>query len=113
MTIEFSTSAPCSLCCDTPPDTSLLLGAVFGDTAPVRFGERAPQSGGVEILAVSRRSGLLPPGVVQITPIDGVEAKLVDQPKHGGLGIRRIAHDRERYPARRPFATPFSRRLLA
>jgi len=52
------------------PDTSLLFGAVFGDPAPVSFGERAPESGGFKVAAVSRRSGLLPPGLVQHTTIE-------------------------------------------
>ncbi len=36
-----------------PPEASLPFGAVFGDPAPIRFGERAPKSGGVEVLAAS------------------------------------------------------------
>ena len=81
-----------------PPDTSLLFGAVFGDPAPVSFGERAPESSGFKIAAVSRRSGLLPPGVVQNTTVDRVEAKIVDEAKHCCLGVRRIAGDRESNP---------------
>jgi hypothetical protein len=72
-----------------------LFGAVFGDPAPISFGERAPESSGFKIRAVSRRSGLLAPGIVQITTIDRVEAKIVDETKHCGLGVRRIAGDRE------------------
>src|SRR5437762_1767127 len=84
-----------------PPDTSLLFGAVFGDPARIRFGERAPESIGVKIPTVSRRSGLLPPGVVQITTVDRVEAEIVDKAKHRCLGVRRIADDRETDPPRR------------
>jgi hypothetical protein len=47
-----------------PPDTSLLFGAVFGDPAPIGLGERPPESSGIKIPTISRRSGLLPPGVV-------------------------------------------------
>src|SRR5437762_12843427 len=91
----------CCLRCNVPPDASLLFGAVFGDPAPIRFGERAPESIGVKIPTVSGRSGLLPPGVVQITTVDRVEAKIVDKAKHRCLGVRRIAGDRESYPPRR------------
>ena len=95
---SFKRSSFCYLRCDRPPDASLLFGAVFGDPAPVSFGERAPESGGFKIPAVGRRSGLLPPGVVQITTVDRVEAKIVDEAKHCCLGVRRIAGDRESDP---------------
>jgi len=75
----------------TPPGACLLFGAVFGDPAPVGFGERAPESSGFKIPAVSRRSGLLPPGVVQTTAVDRVEAEIVDEAKHRAPGVRRIA----------------------
>src|SRR5204862_1395448 len=84
-----------------PGDTSLLFGAVFGNPAPHSFGERTPESSGFKIPTVSRRSRLLPPGVVQITTVDRVEAKIVDKAKHCCLGVQRIADDRERYPLRR------------
>src|SRR5215510_2311372 len=80
------------------PDMSLPFGAVLGDPAPVSFGERAPQSSGLEIAAVSRRSGLLPPGVVQNTAIDRVEAKVINEAKHYCLRFRGIAGDRESNP---------------
>ena len=99
--------------CDMPPDTSLLFGTVFGDPAPISFGEGAPKSGGFKILAVSRRSGLLSPGVVQVTTVDRVEVEIVDEAKHRCLGIQRIAHDRESYPPGVPRGAPSSRRLLA
>jgi hypothetical protein len=86
---------------DLPPGTSLLFGAVFGDPAPVSFGKRAPESSGFKIPAVSRRSGLLPPGVVQTTTVDRVEAEIVDEAKHRGPCVQRIAEDRESYTARR------------
>jgi hypothetical protein len=95
------------------PDTSLLFGAVCGDPAPVGSGEGAPETRGVEIAAVSRRSGLLPPRVVQNSTVDRLEAKIVDEAKHRCLGVRRIAVDRESNPPPRSRGTPFSRRLLA
>src|SRR5438093_6464672 len=94
-------SSFCCLRCDISPDTSLLFGAVFLDPASISFGERAPEGSGFEILAVSRGSGLLPPGVVQITTVDRVEAKIVDEAKHGGLGVQRVAGDREGDPPMR------------
>jgi hypothetical protein len=81
-----------------PPDTSLLFGAVFRDPASVSFRERAPESSGFKVLAISWRSGLLPPGIVQITTVDRVEAKIVDEAKHCCLGVQRIADDRESDP---------------
>src|SRR5437016_7129279 len=91
----------CCLRCNVPLDTSLLFGAVFGDPPPIRFGERAPESTGFKIPAVGGRSGLLPPGIVQITTVNGVESEIVDKGKHRCLGVQRIAGDRESYPARR------------
>src|SRR5260221_2223912 len=93
--------------CDIPPGASLLFGAVFGGPAPVGFGERAPESSGFKIPAVSRRSGLLPPGVVQTTAVDRVEAEIGDEAKHRAPGVRRIAGDRESYPPRRSLRNAF------
>jgi hypothetical protein len=83
---------------DIPPNAGLFFGAVFGDPAPISFRERAPQSSAFKIPTVSRRSGLLPPGVVQITTVDRVEADVVDNAKHYCFGVQRIAKDRECYP---------------
>ena len=80
------------------PDTSLLFGAVFRDPASISFGERATEGSGFKILAVSRRSGLLPPGVVQIATVDRVETKIVDEVKPCCPGVHRIAGDRESDP---------------
>jgi hypothetical protein len=81
-----------------PSDTRLLFAAIFCDPAPFCFGKRAPESSGVEILTISRRSSLLAPGCVQITTVDRVEAEIVDKVKHLCLGVQRIAGDRESYP---------------
>src|SRR4051812_18856842 len=96
-----------------PPDTSLLFGAVFRDPASISFCERATDSSGFKIPAVGRCSGLLPPGVVQITTVNRIEAKIVNEAKHCCLGVQRIAGDRESDPPFRSLETPFSRRLLA
>jgi hypothetical protein len=96
-----------------PPDASLFFGAVFGDPAPISFGEGAPESSGFKILTVSRCSGLLPPGVVQVTAVDRIEAKIVDKAKHCCLGVRRIADAGRANRPGVPLGTPFSRRLLA
>src|SRR5881397_2376284 len=89
-----------------PPDTSLLFGAVFGDSAQVGFGERAPERGGFEIAAVGRRSGLLAPGVVQNSTVDRVEVQIVDEAEHSCPGVRRIAVDGERNPPARSPRNP-------
>ena len=81
-----------------PPNTSLLFGAAFRDPASISFGESAPESGGFKIPAVNRRSGLLPPGSVQITTVNRVEAKIVNEAKPCCLGVQRIACDRESDP---------------
>jgi hypothetical protein len=65
-----------------------LFGAVFRDPASISFCERATESSGFKIPAVSRRSGLLPPGVVQITSVDRVEAKIVHEAKHCRFGVQ-------------------------
>src|SRR5881396_466313 len=87
-------------------DTSLLFGAAFGDSAPVGFGERAPESGGFEIAAVSRCSWLLAPGVVQDSTVDRVEAEIVDEAEHSCPGARRIAVDGESNPPARSPRNP-------
>src|SRR6185436_4870973 len=87
--------------CEKPPGQSLRFDAAFGDPAADSFGERAPESGGFKILTVSRRSGLLPPRVVQITAVDRIGAEFVDEAKNYGLGVRRITGDRKSYPPRR------------
>src|SRR5581483_9707007 len=73
-----------------PPDTCLLFGAVFRDPAAVSLGQCAPERRGIKIAAVSWRSGLMPPGIIQTTGVDRVEAKIVDEAKHDGLGLRRV-----------------------
>src|SRR5436190_22840282 len=78
-----------------PADASFPLGAVFGDLTSIGFGERAPQCSGVKFAAVGWCSRLLPPGVVQITRIDSIKPKIVDNAKHDRLGVGRIAGDRE------------------
>src|SRR5262245_42923057 len=92
-------SALGGLRCDRPPDSSLLLGAVFSDPAPICRVERASQGSGVKSFAVGRRSGSLPPGVIEITVVDRVEAEIVDKAEHHRSGGGRIAGDREGCPA--------------
>src|SRR5204863_6854832 len=73
-----------------------LFGAVFRNPASISFCERATESSGFKIPAVSRRSGLLPPGVVQITTVNRVEAKIVNEAKRQ----RKRASRRSRPPTR-------------
>src|SRR5882672_4576329 len=65
-------SSLCCLRCDGAPETSLLFGAVFRDPTLIRLRERALESSGFKVLAIRRRSGLLPPGIGQSTPVDWV-----------------------------------------
>src|SRR2546428_11754052 len=87
--ISLTRSASWCLRCHFPPGASFLFGAVFGDPASISFGERAPENSDFKIPAVGRRSGLLSPGVVQVTTVDRVEAEVVDQAKHWGLRLYR------------------------
>jgi hypothetical protein len=63
-------SAACCSRRDVPPGAGLLLGAVCGDPAAIRFGERAPESGSFEIPGVGGRAGLLAPRVIQVATVD-------------------------------------------
>src|SRR2546427_13059028 len=93
--ISLKRSASRCLRCDIPLGASFLFVAVFGDPASISFGERAPESSDPKIPAVGRRSGLLSPGVVQVTTVDRIEAELVDQAKPRGLRLFSIAGNRE------------------
>ena len=78
----------CPVCAAiSPPYLSLPFGAVFSDPASVGFSVRAPETSGVKIVAVSWRSGLLPPGFVQITAVDRVEAEIIDETKYSALPL--------------------------
>ncbi len=52
----------------------------------------------LKVPAVSRRSWLLPPGVVHFPTVDRTKPEIVDEAKHRRLGIRRIAGNRESDP---------------
>lgn len=56
------------------PDASFLFGAIFGDSVLVGSGECGLEGSGVKIVAVGRRSGLLPPGVAEVSIVDWIEA---------------------------------------
>src|SRR5258706_6891843 len=105
-------SSFCRLRCNMSPDTGLLFGAVFRNPAAISFCHRALESSGFKIPAVSRRSGLLPPGVVQITTVNRVEAKIVDEAKHYRLGVQGIAGDREGDPPVRSFRNALLEKAL-
>jgi hypothetical protein len=91
---------------------SLLFGAVFRDPASISFGERALEGSGFKVLAVSRRSGLLPPGFVQFTTVHWVETEIVNEAKHCGFGLRRITGDRESDPRLRSPRNAFLKEAL-
>jgi hypothetical protein len=94
------------------PDTILLSGAVFGDLAMIGLNEPSPEESSFKILTITWCSGLLPPGVVQITTVDGVEAKIVDQAKHRCLGVQRVTGDSESYPPRVSFLNALLEKTL-
>ena len=54
-----------------------------------RFVQAAPDTVGVEVLGVDRRTGLLPPGLVQTAGIDAIKAQFFDELQNDGLGCRR------------------------
>src|SRR6478736_3375180 len=93
-------------------NASLLFGAVFRDPASFCFRKRATESRSFKVLAVSRRSGLLSPGVVQITTVHRVEAKFVNEAKHCSLGVQRITGDREGNPPLRSLRNAFFEQAL-
>jgi hypothetical protein len=55
--------------------------------------------GGVHVGSVGRGAGLVAPGLVEAAEVDGVEADLVDEPQHDGLGPLVVAGHRKRPPA--------------
>src|SRR4051812_23023607 len=77
--LSFLRSALAARSCDLPPDFSLAFGAIVCNPTPVGFGERSFQCGSFEVVTISWRSGLLPPGFVQITPVDRIETKIIDK----------------------------------
>jgi hypothetical protein len=66
------------------------------------FGQRSLHTIRVEVRRVHRRSGLLPPRLVEPAGVDRVEAEILHEPHHHSLGARVIPRDRKRDPAPRP-----------
>jgi hypothetical protein len=55
--------------------------------------QSAPSPLGVEVRAVNRRAGLLPPGLIQPTGVDAVESEFVDESQHNAFGYVVVARD--------------------
>src|SRR5260221_13260407 len=62
--------------------TGAVRGATpFRSAVFARFVQAAPHTVGVEVLGVDRRTGLLPPGLVQTAGIDAIKAQFFDEPR--------------------------------
>src|SRR5438445_13490290 len=60
--------------------TGAVRGAApFRSAVFARFVQAAPHTVGVEVLGVDRRTGLLPPGLVQTAGIDAIKAQFFDE----------------------------------
>src|SRR5256885_14951631 len=110
--LSFLRSALAALSCDLPPDFSLAFGAIICNPTPVGFGERSFQCSSFEVVTICWRSGLLPPGFVQITTVDRIESKIIDKLKHSCPRFRRIAEDRQGDPTFGPLRNPFFAKAL-
>src|SRR5690242_3139115 len=66
--------------------TGAVRGAApFRSAVFARFVQAAPHTVGVEVLGVDRRTGLLPPGLVQTAGIDAIKAQFFDELQNDGL----------------------------
>src|SRR5207302_6896617 len=74
--------------------TGAVRGATpFRSAVFARFVQAAPHTVGVEVLGVDRRTGLLPPGLVQTAGIDAIKAQFFDELQNDGLGCVVIARN--------------------
>src|SRR5437899_5924820 len=74
--------------------TGAVRGAApFRSAVFARFVQAAPHTVGVEVLGVDRRTGLLPPGLVQTAGIDAIKAQFFDELQNDGLGCVVIARN--------------------
>src|SRR6266446_3529944 len=74
--------------------TGAVRGAApFRSAVLARFVQAAPHTVGVEVLGVDRRTGLLPPGLVQTAGIDAIKAQFFDELQNDGLGCGVIARN--------------------
>src|SRR4029077_4588737 len=71
----------------------IVRAAPFRSEAFARFVQAAPHTVGVEVLGVDRRTGLLPPGLVQTAGIDAIKAQFFDELQNDGLGCVVIARN--------------------
>jgi hypothetical protein len=60
----------------------------FRSAVFARFVQAAPHTVGVEVLGVDRRTGLLPPGLVQTASIDAIKAQLFDVPHRHSASLQ-------------------------
>src|SRR5260370_4844934 len=72
--------------------TGAVRGAApFRSAVFARFVQAAPHTVGVEVLGVDRRTGLLPPGLVQTAGIPPIKVPFFDELQHSGLVCARLA----------------------
>jgi hypothetical protein len=69
------------------------VAAPFRSAVFARFVQAAPHTVGIEVLGVDRRTGLLPPGLVQTAGIDAIKAQFFDELQNDGLGCVVIARN--------------------
>jgi hypothetical protein len=74
---------------------ALLGGAPFWGPLFAGFRQSTPHTIGIKVLGVYWRAWLLPPGLIQPSAIDGVEAQFIDKLQDDGLGCLVIAGNRQ------------------
>src|SRR5260221_13376967 len=67
------------------PTGAVRGAAPFRSAVFARFVQAEPHTVGVEVLGVDRRTGLLPPGLVQTAGIDAIKAQFFDELQNDGL----------------------------
>ena len=108
---KHSASARSSRSCEA---TGAVRGAApFRSAVVARFVQAAPHTVGVEVLGVDRRTGLLPPGLVQTAGIDAIKAQFFDELQNDGLGCVVVATTGKAMRPGAPAGRPNSRRCRA
>src|SRR5262245_19803508 len=71
-----------------------------GTYRPLRRCEISPQCFGGPAGSVTRSIALNAPALAESTDVNDVEPELVDELRHGALGVRIVARDRQSSPVR-------------
>jgi hypothetical protein len=76
--------------------TGAILGAApFRSAFLFSLGQSTPHTLGVEVLGIDWCAGLLPPGLLQPSGIDAVEAQFIDELQDNSLGCLVVARNRQ------------------